>query len=78
MRRVLLFGSRVGGQAGPRSDFDIAVDGPGPLDLHAFYAIAEGLDRMPTLYSVDWMDLNRVSSKVSDNARRKGRVIYEG
>lgn len=76
--RVLLFGSRAKGTAGSHSDFDLAVDGPEPLALEAFYEIKDALDQIPTLYEIDWMDLHRVSQKVSQNARINGRVLYEG
>jgi predicted nucleotidyltransferase len=76
--RVLLFGSRATGTAGARSDFDLAVDGSKPLDLETFFGIKDALDQIPTLYAIDWMDLNRVSQKVSNNARLNGRILYEG
>ncbi len=76
--RVLLFGSRAAGGAGKLSDFDLAVDGPKALDLKSFYEIKDNLERIPTLYSMDWLDLHRASPKVSENARRNGRILYEG
>ena len=75
--RVFLFGSRAGDSAGRFSDFDVGVDGSKPLDLQAFYTIEDAFDRMPTLYKVDWVDLNRASPKVRENALREGRTIYE-
>ncbi len=76
--RVLLFGSRAEGRAERRSDFDLAVDGSSPLDLESFYDIQDALERIPTLYPMDWLDLHRASTKVANNARRHGRVLYEG
>lgn len=75
--RVILFGSRARGSADRLSDFDIGVDGAEPLDLQTFYEIEATLDQMPTLYRVDWVDLNRASAKLRENARREGRVLYE-
>ncbi len=76
--RVLLFGSRARGSADERSDFDLAVDGGEPLDLKTFCRIEEALDALPTLYRVDWVDLNRASPKVRESARKEGKVLYEG
>ncbi|PXA03663.1 nucleotidyltransferase domain-containing protein [Coraliomargarita sinensis] len=75
--RILMFGSRVSGTAGPLSDFDIGVDGAEPLDLGLFYEIEEALEQLPTLHRLDWVDLNRASRKVAESARREGRVLYE-
>jgi predicted nucleotidyltransferase len=76
--RVLLFGSRADGTAGHLSDFDLGVDGSEPLDLESFYELQDALDQIPTLYQVDWMDLARASPKISENARRQGKILYEG
>lgn len=75
--QVYLFGSRARGEAGRFSDFDIGIDGPEPLDLPAFFDIEDSLDRIPTLYQFDLVDLNRASPKLRDNARREGRLLYE-
>lgn len=57
--QVYLFGSRARGEASRFSDFDIGIDGPKPLDLSAFFEIEDSLDRIPTLYQFDLVDLNR-------------------
>lgn len=75
--QVILFGSRARGSSGRLSDFDIGVDGPEPLDLPTFFAIEDSFHQMPTLYQVDWVDLNRASPRLRESARREGRVIYE-
>jgi predicted nucleotidyltransferase len=76
--RVLLFGSRARGSAKQRSDFDLAVDGDGPLPLKSFFEIAEALEDLPTLYSFDWVDLTRVNSRFREEALKSAKVIYEG
>ena len=75
--QVYLFGSRARGEAGRFSDFDIGIDGPKPLDLPAFFDIEDSLDRIPTLYQFDLVDLNRASTKLRDNARSEGHLLYE-
>lgn len=76
--RVLLFGSRARGEAKPRSDFDLAVDGDEALPIKTFYAVEEALDALPTLYSFDWVDLARTNSRFREQAMKSARVIYEG
>jgi len=75
--RFILFGSRGRGTEDRRSDFDVGVDGEQPLDLKEFFELESLFEQMDTLYSVDWVDLNRASAKLLENARREGRVIYE-
>jgi len=75
--QVYLFGSRARGEAHQLSDFDIGIDGPKPLDLPAFFKIEDSLDRIPTLYQFDLVDLNRASPRLRESARREGRLLYE-
>ncbi len=75
-RQVVLFGSRAVGRAGARSDFDIGVTGEKPLPLDIFYRIEEDLENLPTLFSIDWVDLNRVSPEFRARALLESIVIY--
>jgi predicted nucleotidyltransferase len=75
--RVVIFGSRARGDAKPRSDFDLAVVGEVPLPLKDFYALADELDQLETLYRFDWVDLARVSKKFRESALAHTEVIYE-
>lgn len=76
--RVVIFGSRATGKAKPRSDFDIGVVGPEPLPLKTFYYIEDLLDAIDTLYTIDWVDLNRVSPQFKQEALKATEVLYEG
>jgi len=76
--KVILFGSRARGNADPSSDFDMGVIGEHPLDLKSFYKIADALEELPTLYRIDWVDLNRTSEKLRKQALKEGKVLYEG
>ena len=74
--RVVLFGSRAAGTAKDRSDFDIGVDGDTPLALSAFYAIADKLESLRTLYRIDWVDLCRTSETFRAEALKNSRTLY--
>lgn len=76
--KVILFGPRARGNADPTSDFDVGVMGERPLDLISFYRIADALEELPTLYRIDWVDLNRTSEKLRKQALKEGKVLYEG
>ena len=54
--RVFLFGSHVSGEAGPRSDIDIGIEGPEPLNSRAMQEIREACERLPTLRTIDLVD----------------------
>lgn len=75
-RRVVLFGSRASGDARERSDFDVGVLGDRPLPLKAFYRLEDLFDEIHTLYRIDWVDLNRVSSEFHREALKKTKVLY--
>lgn len=75
--RVYLFGSRARGRARPRSDFDIGVLGEEPLSLRDFYAIEEALDELPTLFRIDWVDLNRAPPQFRERAMQAAEILYE-
>ncbi len=54
---VFLFGSWASGRARERSDIDIGILGPAPLDPAFTQEIREACERLPTLYTVDVVDL---------------------
>ena len=55
--QVRLFGSWAEGNAQPHSDVDIAIDGPGPVDPAHLADIRDECDRLPTLLTIDLVDL---------------------
>ena len=75
--RVVLFGSRAAGKARQRSDFDVGVIGDEPLPIKVFYEIDDMLENLPTLYRIDWVDLNRAASSLRERALAKTEVIFE-
>ena len=74
--KVWIFGSRARGTEGPSSDYDIGVLGASPLDLALFFELQDALDALPTLYSIDWVDLNRASQPLREQALKEGRLLY--
>jgi predicted nucleotidyltransferase len=75
--RVFLFGSRAAGKARPRSDFDVGAYGDEPLPLKTFFAIEDTFDDLPTLYKIDWVDLNRSNPEFRERAMKHIEVLYE-
>jgi len=75
--KVVLFGSRARGDAGPRSDFDIGVIGAVPMPLENFHHLADRFENLPTLYRIDWVDLARAGNEFRRHALMDGKVIYE-
>lgn len=75
--RVVLFGSRASGKAKQRSDFDVGVIGDEPLPLRVFYEIDGMLEDLPTLYRIDWVDLNNAAPSLRERALETAEVIYE-
>jgi predicted nucleotidyltransferase len=68
--RVFLFGSHVTGRAGPRSDIDIAIEGPTALDARVMQQIREACERLPTLRTIDLVDLAQVNPELRRAAAR--------
>jgi predicted nucleotidyltransferase len=61
--RVFLFGSWASGNAGERSDIDIGIEGPTPMDAAAMCDIRDAVEALPTMYSVDVVDLRQVDPR---------------
>ena len=56
--RVLLHGSWAKGTAAPRSDLDLAISLGRTVDPSRMARIRERLDRLPTLRTIDLLDLD--------------------
>ncbi len=74
--KIILFGSRAHRLHNDRSDFDLGIYGDKPVSLQTFYRISDFLESLPTLYRIDWVDLNRVVEKVKKNALKNAVVLY--
>ncbi len=58
--RIVLFGSWVRGRARERSDIDIGILGPAPVDPWIMDSIRAECDALDTLYTIELIDLGRV------------------
>lgn len=54
---VWLFGSSAAGDARPRSDIDVAIEGDGPLPGRLLIGIADALEESTVPYVVEVVDL---------------------
>ena len=68
-------GSRTARSARDRSDFDVGVLGDTPLPLATFYKMEDLFEEIPTLYRIDWDDLNRVSPEFRRAALKHAEVL---
>ena len=70
-KEVILYGSGAKGTARERSDIDIAVSGVENFDL-----LAEKIKELPTLYSVDLLNMDTCRNQLLlEDIREYGRKI---
>ena len=68
---MILYGSRANGPARERSDIDIAVTGVDDFDM-----LAEEVEDLPTLYSVDLLNLDTCRNQLLlEDIKEYGRKI---
>ena len=68
---VRLFGSWASGNPRPHSDIDIAIDGPRRIDPAAMAEIRDACERIPTLFTIDLVDLAAVSEAFRRSVREQ-------
>ncbi len=70
-KKVILYGSRAMGNARERSDIDVAVSG-----VEDFQLLREKVDDLPTLFSVDLLNLDTCKYQlILEDIRDYGREI---
>lgn len=70
-QKVILYGSRAKGTALERSDIDVAVSG-----VKDFDALTDKVEDLPTLYSVDLLNLDTCRNDLLlEDIRQYGREI---
>jgi predicted nucleotidyltransferase len=68
---VRLFGSWASGNPRPHSDIDIAIDGPRPVNPAEMADIRDACERLPTLFTIDLVDLATVSAAFRQAVREQ-------
>lgn len=74
--KVVLFGSRAKGTARQYSDFDVGIIGDRNVSPKLYYTIDDLLDKIDTLYSIDWVDLNETTPQFRKEAMKYAELIY--
>jgi predicted nucleotidyltransferase len=73
--RVFLYGSWASMHARPTSDIDIAILGMRPVTDAVFLKIREEIDNLPTLRSIDIVDLSRADRNFRDAVLRESEEL---
>lgn len=72
---VVLFGSWARGDALATSDIDIGIAGEKKLPFRTLVQIKEEIEMLPTLRSIDIVDLSAVSKRVREEMLKHSRVL---
>jgi predicted nucleotidyltransferase len=76
IERVLIFGSRAKGSAGPGSDIDLAVVAPEMSDAE-FARLWNAIEDLPLVFKVDLLHWDRLSNpRLKDKIPREGCLFY--
>ena len=72
---VIWFGSWVRGNASPHSDIDLAISSPSLIHPEKIAMLRDWIDDLPTLFSIDLIDLNEASPIIVDEIKRYGITL---
>ncbi len=73
--RILVFGSWAKGEAMENSDLDVGILGKEKVPWDDMVHIRQELDELPTLRSIDVVDLNSVEDNFRNNALKHAKSI---
>ena len=73
--KIFFFGSRVKGQNFDGSDIDIGIEGDQAISPEISIIIKEELEKIPTLYKIDFIDFNQVSDRFKKEALKFSEPI---
>ena len=73
--RVVWFGSWVRGDARPGSDIDLAVGSPEGVDPDAYAALSGFAEELPTLYTIDLVNLDEAGESLRSEIERTRREL---
>lgn len=68
--QIFFFGSRVKGDNFERADIDIGISGAKKISADIKFSIEDDLEKIPTLYKIDFVDFKNVSKKFKKQALR--------
>jgi uncharacterized protein len=68
---IFFFGSRVQEKGDERSDIDIGIKGSKPIPVNVFETIKDKIEEIPTLYTIDIVDFQKVSPEFKSVALKK-------
>lgn len=73
--KVFFFGSRVKGDNFERSDIDIGIEGPSELSSVIKLDIEEEIEKIPTLYKIDFVDFKEVGENFAKIAKKNIEIL---
>ena len=73
--KIIWFGSWVTGKARVNSDIDIAVEAPGGVTMAQYAALWNWVDELPTLYTIDLVNLSEVGPQFRRVVLGQGIVV---
>lgn len=73
--RVMIFGSWTKGNALKNSDLDIAILGQKPVPRNSMVKISQEVDDLPTLRSIDVVDLQAVEEKFKNQVLEHAQTL---
>ncbi|MBA5249102.1 MAG: nucleotidyltransferase domain-containing protein [Gammaproteobacteria bacterium] len=72
---LLLFGSRANNTANQYSDIDLAVQHTQKLEGNKMRQFQDFIDNIPTLYSIDLLDVNDASLELKQQIKRNSILL---
>ncbi len=72
---IIWFGSWVRGNAQPHSDIDLAIDAERPIPPQKVALLRDWIDEMPTLFTIDLVNLQEASPRLQQEIRSHGISI---
>lgn len=73
--KLFFFGSRVSGGSDEHSDIDLGIKGKQKVPLAKSAQIKDEIDNLPTLYKIELVDFERVSSEFRQVAMQNVEYI---
>lgn len=73
--KIFLFGSQAKHTNRPTSDIDIAIMGKTPISAEKILDIRENIDHLPTLRSIDIVDLQQTSPQFRDRILKNAKLL---